>query len=409
VHRIVQHFDRPRLEDTVAAVRTQMARPQITAALEPLSRVAVAVGSRGIAGLAPIVSTVVAELQARDLEVFVVPAMGSHGGATDDGQSEVLAHLGITEASTGAPIRSSMEVTEIGTVPSPHGHPVPVYMDTIAWQEADAVIPVNRIKPHTGFRGPIESGVCKMLAIGLGKHAGARRLHSEGYEVFDRLILEAGKVILGTGHVAFGLGIVENAYDETAIIEAIAADAVVEREQHLLETARGLMPRLLMPEVDVLVVEMFGKNISGIGMDANVTGRSETGAALPGFDGPVIKRIVVLGLTPETNGNAHGIGLADLITQTAFDQIDRTTTWTNTVTAGSLACGRIPIAMPSEEDAIGAAAHAVPGVRPEDARVVRIRDTLSLTEIAVSDNLLDVCRAIEGCEPAGPWDGTWRH
>jgi hypothetical protein len=169
------------------------------------------------------------------------------------------------------------------------------------------------------------------------------------------------------------------------------------------------MPRLLMPEVDVLVVEMFGKNISGIGMDANVTGRSETGAALPGFDGPVIKRIVVLGLTPETNGNAHGIGLADLITQTAFDQIDRTTTWTNTVTAGSLACGRIPIAMPSEEDAIGAAAHAVPGVRPEDARVVRIRDTLSLTEIAVSDNLLDVCRAIEGCEPAGPWDGTWRH
>jgi len=249
--------------------------------------------------------------------------------------------------------------------------------------------------------------MCKMLAIGLGKHDAAGRLHREGYGVFDRLILETGRAILDHGHVAFGLAIVENAYEETAIIEAIPATRIIEREQALLRQARDLMPHLLMERIDVLVVERFGKDISGIGMDANVTGRGETGDALPGFDGPDIRRIVVLDLTDATAGNAHGIGLADVITNRLHGQIDLRNTWINSVTAGSLACGRIPAALDTDDEAIMAAASAVPGVKPEEARVVRIRDTLSLPEIAVSPNMLDEVRSIEACEVVGEWDGTW--
>jgi hypothetical protein len=407
MHRVIQRFPRPRLPDPGATVRTQLEDPAVAARLEGLRSVALAVGSRGIAHLPEIVAAVVAGLQARDIEVFIVPAMGSHGGATATGQETVLAHLGITAASVGAPIRSGMDVVEIGTVVSPHGGEVPVVMDAIAWNEADAVIPVNRIKPHTGFRGPVESGLCKMLGIGLGKHTGARHLHGEGYVAFDRLILETGRAIVATGHVACGIGIVENAYGEISLIEAVPADHIPQREPELLDEARRLMPRLLMPEVDVLVVEQFGKDISGVGMDANVTGRGETGGPLPRFDGPLISRIVVLGLTVAADGNAHGIGLADLITQRVFDQIDRKATWINSLTAGSLEAGQIPIAIPGDEEAIAAATRSLPGVAPAAARIVRIRNTLHLTEIAVSDTLIETCRTTPGCEVGEVWDGTW--
>jgi hypothetical protein len=405
--RVRQHFDRPRVRDVEAAVAGQLARPDVAATLEGLGTVAVAVGSRGIAGIDRIVRELVAALRAGGLDVFIVPAMGSHGGATATGQEEVLRHLGITEASTGAPIRSSMEVVEVASVRSPHGGDVPLVMDATAFGEADAVIPVNRVKPHTGFRGPIESGLCKMIALGLGKHVGAARLHREGYVVFDELIVGAARAILGTGRVPFGLAIVENAYDETARVEAVPAGELVEGEQALLTEARRLMPRVLLPEVDVLVVEEFGKDISGIGMDANVTGRGELGLPLPGFDGPRIERVVVLGLTPATGGNAHGIGLADVITDRALEAIDFRTTWTNSVTAGSLACGRIPPALPTDDQAIMAAASAVPGVAAGDARIVRIRNTLRLSEIAVSENLAGVAAALGDCTVAGEWDGTW--
>jgi hypothetical protein len=408
LHRVFVRFPRPTVGDVAAAVHAEMARREIAKSLGDASAVAIAVGSRGIAGIDRIVRSLVEALADSGRRVLVVPAMGSHGGATAEGQREVLAHLGITEATVGAPIRSSMETVEIATVASPHGGRVPVYTDAIAWRDADVVIPVNRVKPHTGFRGPVESGLCKMLAIGLGKHDGAARLHREGYGAFDTLVLEVGKAVLATGRVPFGLAVVENAYEETAVVEAVPGADIVAREQALLEEARRLMPGLPVPRVDVLVVERFGKNISGVGMDPNVTGRGELGVALPGFRGPDIERIVVLSLTPETEGNAHGIGLADIITQEVFDAIDRRTTWTNTLTAGSLACGRIPIALPTEDLAVAAAADTVPGMQPEDARVVRIKDTLSLSEIAVSENLLDTAAVHPDCDPAGPWDRTWR-
>jgi len=402
-----QQFDRPRIEDVAAEVVEQMARPDVDVTLEGARTVAVAVGSRGIAGIDVIARTVVTRLCDMGIEPFVVPAMGSHGGATADGQRAVLAHLGMTEESLGVPIRSSMETVQIAEVRTPRGKVVPVVTDAIAWSEADLVIPINRVKPHTGFRGPVESGICKMLAVGLGKHDGAKRMHSEGYDVFDELLLEMGGAILGAGKVAFGVAIVENAFEEPALIEAIPADHVIEREQALLAQARAWMPGLPFPEIDVLVVERFGKNISGVGMDPNVTGRGESGGPLKDFDGPEIARIVVLGLTEETEGNANGIGLADLITEAVFDRIDRKVTWTNTLTAGALGCGRIPIALPTDDEAIATAARTVGGVSADEARIVRIKDTLYLSEFAVSETLLDALADVEHCQVAGPWDGTW--
>jgi hypothetical protein len=406
--RVSQRFDRPRLESISETVASELARPDVLATLEGKQTVALAVGSRGISGIPAIVRATVSALRRHGRDVFIVPSMGSHGGATAEGQQQVLAHFGVTEEAVGAPVRSGMDVVEIGSVRSGHGRSVPLYMDAIARNHADAVIPINRIKPHTGFRGPVESGLCKMLAIGLGKHAAAGRLHREGYVVFDRLILDAGRAILEDGRVPFGIAIVENAYEETARVEAVPAAGLIEREQELLEEARRLMPRIWVPDIDVLVIEQFGKDVSGVGMDPNVTGRGEMGQALGGFDGPRIGRIAVLDLTGATGGNAHGIGHADVITERLLDRIDRRSTWTNSITAGSLACGRIPPALPTDDQAIMAAAGAIPGLAPEDARIVRIHSTLTLTEIAVSENLRHVVAALEDCEEAGDWDGTWR-
>ena len=262
------------------------------------------------------------------------------------------------------------------------------------------------MKPHTGFRGPVESGICKMLAIGLAKHEGCARLHREGYDRFARLIPAAAGPLLASGRVPFAVAVVENAAERLALVEAVPAAQVLAREPALLDLARGLLPRLLLPRIDVLVVEEMGKDISGVGMDTNVTGRSEHGH-LAGFTGPDIQRIVVLALTAATKGNATGIGLADLITERAFAAIDRTVTATNVLTSGSLPGGRIPVALPSDDEAILAAASCVPGVRAGDATIVRIRNTLRLGHIAVSENLLPVVRATAGCSVVGRFDGTW--
>jgi hypothetical protein len=403
-----QEFPRPRVADLEAEVRSQVTRSELVETISGAGPIAVAVGSRGITGIDQTVRSLIAALREAGTEPFIVPAMGSHGGATAAGQEQALAHLGITEHLVGAPVRSSMEVEEIGEIISPHGRSIPLYMDSIALREADSVVPVNRIKPHTGFRGPVESGLCKMLSIGLGKHVGAARLHGEGYGAFERLVLDAGTAVVETGHVAFGLAIVENAYEETAILEAIPASRLIEREQSLLEDARRLTPGIPLPRIDVLVVERFGKNISGVGMDPSVTGRSETGGPLRDYRGPEIGRIVVLDLTAETEGNAHGIGLADLVTDRLLEGIDRETTWTNTLTAGSLRCGRLPIGLPTDAAAIATAVESVPGVDPSDVHLVRIKDTLHLSELAVSEPLIESVSATEGCRVVGLWDGTWR-
>lgn len=407
MYRVRQHFDRTHVSDVPTIVRSELQKMQLTAMLRPGRTVALAVGSRGIANIQIMVRTLAEAVKKAGFDVFIVPSMGSHGGATAEGQVAVLTSLGITEQTVGAPIRSSMQTVTIGSVTSTYGNDVALYMDVIAHGEADLIIPVVRIKPHTGFKGEVESGICKMLTIGLGKHVGCSRLHREGMGVFDHLIPTAGQAVLATGKIPFALAVVENAYEQTALVEAVPVKNAIAREKELLVLAKRLIARLLMPQIDVLVVDQFGKDISGIGMDANVTGRGELGGALPGFDGPSIHRIVVLSLTEHTHGNAHGIGQADIITDRVFEQIDRQTTWTNTLTAGSLACGRLPIALPTEEQAIMAAASCVPGVDASAARIVRIRNTLSLTEIAVSENLLETIQQTDGCELVEPWNGSW--
>ena len=408
MYRVRQRFDEQHLGDVAAALSEQLTRDEIVSRLRPGMTVALAVGSRGIADIPLIVRTTCDFLKNQGVNVFIVPCMGSHGGATAEGQKTVLGHLGVTEESAGVPIRSGMEVVEVGSVESKLGNDVALYMDAIAHREADLVIPIVRIKSHTGFKGKVESGICKMLTIGLGKHVGCSRLHREGMAVFDHLIPTAGEAVLAMGRIAFVVAMVENAYEQTAMIEASLPECAIQREGELLVEAKRLISRFLMPRVDVLIIEEVGKNISGAAMDANVTGRGELGGALADFKGPQIIRIVVLGLTKITSGNAHGIGHADIITERVFEQIDRQMTWTNTLTAGSLGCGRLPIALPTEEQAIMAAASCVPGVDAANAKIVRIKDTLSLTEIAVSENMIHTIKQTEGCELIGPWDGRWQ-
>jgi hypothetical protein len=399
--RVRQEFGGAALPDIAAAIRGGLAGAQIQG-----KTVAIAVGSRGIAQLPIVVRSLAAELKSRGLNVFIVPAMGSHGGATAEGQRAVLARLGVSEESCGVPIRCSMDANNIGSVQTADGHTVQVFTDSTAQREADAIIPVARIKPHTGFHARYESGICKMLAIGLGKHLGCTAIHREGYDRFPELIPGAAQLVLKTGKIACAVGLIENAREEIARLEVIPANAIMQREPELLEQARALMPRLLLPEIDVLVVEEIGKNISGVGMDSNVTGRHVNGA-MPGFTGPKIARIVVLRLTPETHGNAVGIGMADIVTETLFNAIDRNVTYTNALSSGSLSNGRIPIAVPGDEQAVMAAASCVPGTPAKNARIVWIKNTLHLREIAVSENLAETVRRTNGCQLGGVFDGKW--
>jgi len=403
----------PAITDLAGAVDAAFAAPAWACRIRPGQRVAVAVGSRGIANLPLLVACTVAWLRAQGAEPFIVPAMGSHGGGTAEGQVAVLARLGVDERSASAPIRSDMTVERIGGlrfdpatadyVPEVDG-PLPVMVDALAWRDADLVLPIVRIKPHTGFRGRYESGICKMLAIGLAKHIGCAGLHREGYARFAALLPAAARVVLASGRVLGALAVVEDAADRTAVVEAVPAEAILAREPDLLAVARRHLPRLPLKAIDVLVVEQAGKDISGTGMDANITGRSELGA-LPGWDGPVIARIVVLALTAATKGNATGLGLADVITEACFASIDRVVTATNVLTSGSLAGGRIPIALPDADSAIMAAASCLPGVAAADARIVRIRDTLHLGQLAVSANLLDEIAAVPDCTVVGRFTG----
>jgi hypothetical protein len=362
--------------DVEAIVRSGLA-----GTVTPGARVALAVGSRGIAELTRIVRAAVEAVRAQGAVPFVVPAMGSHGGGTAEGQAALLATLGVTEASVGAPVRASMEVVSLGAVATPRGRTLDVVVDAIAAREADAVVPIARIKPHTGFRGEVESGVAKMLVIGLGKHQGAARIHEEPYDDFGRILPLARDVVLRALRVPAAVAIVENAFEELARVEVIAAADLASREPELLREARALLPRIGLSPIDVCVVERIGKNVSGTGMDPNVVGRA------PGVTEPRIERIVVLGLTVETHGNGNGIGLADVTTARVQRTLDAAVTATNVLASRNLASGKMPVALETDDAAIGAALHAVQG-NAGPARVVRIASTLELGRIAVSEALL---------------------
>ncbi|MDF2519932.1 MAG: hypothetical protein K0R84_560 [Clostridia bacterium] len=382
--KVRQKFDMHEIIDIEESVRKQLYKEEIKAIIEPGKKIALAVGSRGICNIARIVKTAVMCLQEMGAEPFIVPAMGSHGGATAEGQREVLNSFGINEETMGVPIRSSMEVVKIGET----NEGIPVFMDKLAYQ-SDMVVLIARVKPHTDFKGKVESGLCKMMAIGLGKHEGCSRLHQEGFENFHTVIPEVAEVFLKNVPIGFGLAIVENAYDRTALIEAVLSKHIIEEDARLLLLAKKNMPRIMLPTVDVLIVEQIGKDITGAGMDPNIVGRTTKGK-LPGFSGPDIQRIVVLGLSEGTHGNACGIGLADFTVKNVLDEIDHTATYANVIASGNPEAGRIPVAMESEREAVIAAVKCCTRIDENNPKIVRIKDTLHLGEIYVSENLLPI-------------------
>ncbi len=387
LRRATQIFPRPRLHDpravTHAAVRARLTEIGAT----PGARVAIGVGSRGIRDIVPIVQATVAACREAGLAPFIVPAMGSHGGGTPAGQQAVLAHLGITAESAGAPVVSATEVTVIGVTDAG----IPVSFDRAAL-DADFIVPINRVKPHTDFAGTHESGLCKMLAIGFANHAGCSRIHQEGFARFHAVIPAVAALILRTLPVAFGVAIVENAYDETCLVEAIPRDAILAREAELLQIAYANMARLYFDHIDVLVVEEIGKNISGAGMDPNIIGRT-AGGMLPGYAGPAITRIVVGALTAAGYGNAIGIGEADFTTERLAGQMDRTATYANAIAAGVPESARLPIVLPTLDDAVRAALQTSGVDDWPQAAIVRIKNTLQLDTIWVSDALAGAVEA----------------
>lgn len=392
---IRQKLASPTLGDVEEAVRAALAA-RLSGYAGPRGPIAVGVGSRGIASLQEIVRTTIGELRAAGFAPFVVPAMGSHGGATAEGQREVLADYGITESEVGAEIRATMETLVIGEV---EGYQVVV--DRYAVEAGQALL-INRVKPHTDFHGSIESGIAKMAAIGLGKQDGAQRMHQLGPEAGLRdLVPKVGRLI--SRQLLFaGLAIVENRYDKTMLIEALGPEDIgTGRESELLEVARAELPRIPFDDLDLLVIERMGKNISGTCVDPNVIGRRWViGVAEP--HPPLTRGIVALELTPESHGNALGIGLVDFVPSRLIEQVDPAKTFVNGVTSGWLGLQRLklPIVLASDRQTIEAA-NAITERERGGGRIVWIQDTLHTDVMAVSPALWLEARSDPGLEPVG--------
>ncbi len=383
MYRIRQIFDAPKVADIEEILSRELESIQVKSIIKEGARIAITAGSRGIANIDRILRHLVRILKENSAEPFLIPAMGSHGGGNAEGQAEILKSLNITEESVGAPVVSSMDVIEIGT--SRFGFPVLVDKHAA---EADGIIIMNRIKPHTEFEGPIESGLMKMMAIGMGKHKGCFQVHKQTVQYGYRdVIPEIGRVILDKLPILVGIGIIENIYDETALIRAIPSSGFMEEEEKLLFEAKRLMARLPFDKIDVLVVDEMGKNISGTGMDTNVIGRIMfIGEKEP--EDPKITRIVVLDLTAEAHGNAVGVGLADYTTQRLIDKTDQAVTAINCITAMSPEKGRLPIALKTDKETVEAALDTIGAIDPEKARLVHIKNTLEIGELDVSGAFL---------------------
>lgn len=381
---IEQLFEAPKVDDVATTAALAVQESGVLANMRPGASVAIGVGSRGIANLPTIVQSVVAQFQAAGLHPFITPAMGSHAGATSESQTEMLANLGVTEASVGAPIRATMEVRQIGQM----DEGPPLFQDLLS-AGADHTFLIARIKPHTSFRSDIESGLAKMLVIGLGKQQGAAVMHARGVYGLIHYIGPAARVYAAQTNIVGGLAIVENGYDQTAEIHCLpACDIGNQREAELLVKAKSLMPSLPFPHIDVLVVRELGKNISGTGMDTNVIGRMKIPRQAEPTDGVDIATIAVLDLTETTHGNAYGMGLANVITARVARQIDWKAVYTNALTSGVLGMWRtsMPMTMADDRRAIQAALRGC-GEEQENARLVFLRDTLTLDRLWVSPSL----------------------
>jgi len=384
--KIRQKFDATRIDNPAGYLADLLKRqPDALERILPGQRVAVAVGSRGIANIAEFTRVTIDAIKSRGAQPFIVPCMGSHGGATAEGQREVLHHLGVTEEAMGAPIRSSMEVVKLAELPNG----LPVYADKIAATESDAIVVINRVKPHTAFRGEIESGIMKMIAIGLGKQKGAEACHQLGFKYMAENVPKMARIMMEKLPIVFGVALVENAYDQTCRIEVLPAKDVESREKELLKEAKARLPKILFDQIDVLVIDWIGKNISGDGMDPNVTGRYPTPYA---HGGPDVTKMVVLDLTKESKGNANGVGTADFTTQRLVDKTDWPGTYANGLTSTVCAPTKMATVLENDLYAIKAAVKTCNILDYTKCRLVRIKDTLHLGEIEISVNMLEEAR-----------------
>ena len=399
--RVLQKFDAPRIDDVPAEVERQLAALDLGQIVQPGQTVAITVGSRGIAKIAQIIKASVDHFKGLGSVPFIVPAMGSHGGGTAEGQREIVEGYGITESYVGAEIRSSMETVIVAQTPNG----VPVHFDKHAYG-ADHVFVCGRVKPHTGLTGDIESGLHKMLLIGLGKHAGAEIYHKAFLDYsFTEIIRSVASVVLEKCKIVAGLAIVENSYDETGLLEAVRPADFFEREKALLVIARRWLPKLPFKNVDVLIVDEIGKNIAGTGLDTNVIGRKYGIFQPTEKDEVACKRLFIRGLTDATHGNGCGLGYADVTNQRTIDAVDRRKTAINALTANRPFNAALPIAFETDRECVAALLDTIGLIEPQDARVVQITNTLHLKEVLISEAYLPEIETRDDLEIlAGPHD-----
>lgn len=379
--KVKQNFSTEKIENLEHALKEKLEQEHIREKVKPGMEIALAVGSRGMDRLPEITAVTVQFLKDLGAKPFIVPSMGSHGGASAEGQIAVLEHLGVTEASAGCEIRSSMEVITVGHLPNG----LPVYLDKYA-SEADGIVVINRVKPHTAFRGPVESGIMKMISIGLGKQKGAEACHQLGFKYMAENVPAMAKMIMEKKPVLFGVATVENAFDKVAQVEVLAAEEIGEKEVDLQVLAKQLLPKLHFEQLEVLVIDEIGKNISGDGMDPNITGRYPTPYA---FGGPDVNKMVVLDLTPETEGNANGVGTADFTTQRLVDKMNLEVTYANGLTSTVCAPTKIATTLENDRMALQAAIKTSNILDFTKVKMVRIKNTLEISEIEVSEALLE--------------------
>jgi hypothetical protein len=394
IFKIQQKIATPKLADVEKEMNSLLDKFGLAGKVKPGERIALTAGSRGIRDKAKVLKAIAGRLKALGAKPFLVPCMGSHGGATAEGQVKMLHHLGITEEFVGAPIVSSMEVKEIGRT----RFGTPVLVDKNICEQADKIVVVNRIKPHTDFDHDVESGLSKMIVIGMGKHQGALMAHrltiKNGYPAIFREVLPITRKALP---FFFGVGIIENQYDQTAFLHLLEPKDFYEGEKELLKKAKAIMPRLPFKEMDILVADEIGKNISGAGMDPNVTGRLYF-IGSPPLKEPKITRIFVRDLTPETEGNAIGIGYADYTTKRLVQKIDPVPTMINSITGMGPECGRIPISFEKDREALQAAFDNSGVLAPKDLRLVWIKNTLEVEYLWASESMLEEAKGNSNLE-----------
>ena len=397
VFRLRQKFDDSKVADIPAEVSRQLTALNLSSRVKPGQSVAITCGSRGVNNIAVIIKAAADHFKSLGAEPFVVPAMGSHGGGTAEGQREVLASYNVTETFVGCPIRASMETVIVCQTKDGF----PVHFDKHAFA-ADHVLVVNRVKPHTRFVGDIESGMMKMMLIGLGKHEGAKIYHKaiENWS-FDQIVRSVAAEVIERCRIVAGLGVVENSFDETARIAAALPENIIETDKTLLREAKRLLPRLPFDEVDILIVDEIGKNISGTGMDTNVLGRKYNDHEATGDERPRIKRIIVRGLTEATHGNATGIGLAEFCLSRVVREMDRKITAINCITGSHPTAAMVPIHYETDREVLEAALATIGLVEPQNAKLIWIRNTLDLAEIICSEAYLDAAKSNPNVEVLG--------